>query len=244
MEKMLKPIQAESLKDVFVSRFEELILSGRLYAGQRLPSERELSLQMGVSRPVVHEGLRELSARDLITMKPRAGACVSDYRMQGSISVLSSLINYRNGSLDPGLMESMLAMRSLLELENAGLAARNRTDQDQGVFEGLLERERAADPGDTGLVVELDFAFHHMVALATQNLVYPLLLNSLKPVYTNLTTQFFSDPEVTGNVFTLHGKLYQAIKAQAESMSVSLMQDLLDHGKEHLYKIFCKGDNS
>ncbi|MBU1181685.1 MAG: GntR family transcriptional regulator, partial [Proteobacteria bacterium] len=53
----LKPVKADSLKDVCVTRFEELIISGKLFPGQKLPSERELAMQLGVSRPVVHEAL-------------------------------------------------------------------------------------------------------------------------------------------------------------------------------------------
>ena len=63
MNSMLKPLKAESLKEVFISRFEDLILTGKLAIGQRLPPERELAVQLGVSRPVVHEGLLDLQLR-------------------------------------------------------------------------------------------------------------------------------------------------------------------------------------
>ncbi len=55
MQDLLKPIKTESLKEVFVARFEDLILSGKLSIGQKLPSERELAMQLNVSRPVVHD---------------------------------------------------------------------------------------------------------------------------------------------------------------------------------------------
>ncbi len=51
MQELLKPIRTASLKDVFINRFEKLILSGTFPVGQKLPSERELALQLGVSRP-------------------------------------------------------------------------------------------------------------------------------------------------------------------------------------------------
>jgi DNA-binding FadR family transcriptional regulator len=51
MRERLKPIRIESLKDVFITRFEELILSGTFPVGQKLRAERELALQLGVSRP-------------------------------------------------------------------------------------------------------------------------------------------------------------------------------------------------
>ena len=55
MQELLKPIRNESLKEIFIKRFEELIISGKFSVGQKLPSERELALQLGVSHPVVHD---------------------------------------------------------------------------------------------------------------------------------------------------------------------------------------------
>ena len=94
MKDKLQPLEAKSLKTLLIERFEEFILSGEITAGQKLPSERELAETMGVSRPVVHEGLLELPARGLITMRPRAGAVVNDYRVDGSLAMLSTLLSH------------------------------------------------------------------------------------------------------------------------------------------------------
>ena len=109
--------------------------------GQKLPSERALALQLGVSRPVVHEGLVELAARGLVTMKPRVGAVVSDYRRQGSLALLDSLISYRRGAVDQTLLDGLLSLRRLVESETARLAARNRTNDDLHELEQILARE-------------------------------------------------------------------------------------------------------
>ena len=96
MKAMLQPIKTESLTEIFVLRFEELILSGKLSIGEKLPSERELSLQLNVSRPVVHEGLMELAHKGLVIMKPRVGAVISDYRNNGSLAILNSSACFRS----------------------------------------------------------------------------------------------------------------------------------------------------
>ncbi|MBW1814590.1 MAG: FadR family transcriptional regulator, partial [Deltaproteobacteria bacterium] len=117
MQELLKPIKSESLKEIFISRFENLILSGKLSIGQKLPSERELALQLGVSRPVVHEGLVDLASKGLITLTPRIGTVVNDYRTEGSLAMLTSLFNYHDGQLQPAILESVLDMRMLFERE-------------------------------------------------------------------------------------------------------------------------------
>jgi len=230
----LKPLKAKSLKDQCTDRFERLILSGELVIGQRLPPERELALQLGVSRPVIHESLVDLAAKGLIVLKPRVGAVVSDYRKEGSLAMLSSLVNYHNGRLDPRLLDSVLEMRILFENETARLAALNRTSDHLAKFEKLLIREGDVDPRDTEAVTELDFRFHHLVAMATDNVIYPLLLNSFKQFYTSLSARFFSDPGMAAAVFPVHRDMVDAIRKRDEHQSVALMKRLLNHGERHL----------
>ncbi|MDP8256204.1 MAG: FadR/GntR family transcriptional regulator [Candidatus Alcyoniella australis] len=240
MKAMLDPIKTDSLKDVFIARFEELILSGKLSIGQRLPSERELALQLGVSRPVVHEGLVDLEFKGLVSMKPRVGTVVNDYRRQGSLALLTSLVNYRRGLFEPRLLASMLQMRMLFEIETARLAAHCRSDAQLAELRDLLKREQSAERTDIAYITELDFELHHMVALASDNMIYPLVINSFKQVYTNLTGLFFSEPAVVEQVFAFHRELVEAIAAQDEQRAAQQMQRILEHGAEHLGSIILK----
>jgi len=230
----LEPLQTQSLKDVFVSRFEALILSGELIIGQKLPSERDLAAQLGVSRPVVHEGIVELAARGLVTMKPRAGAVVNDFRREGSITLLTSLINYHEGKLDPRFLESILQLRIHMEVEFARLAALNRNDEHLVDLRTILGKERTAGSSRKDVIINLDFEFHLAVAIATGNLIYPLLVNSFRQVYTNFTGQFFSESSVVARVHGYHAGLVEAIERKDPSKAVSVMTEMLRHGEDRL----------
>jgi fatty acid metabolism transcriptional regulator FadR len=234
MQDLLKPIKSESLKDICIARFEELILSGKLAIGQKLPSERELALQLGVSRPVVHEGLVDLATKGLVSMKPRVGTVVNDFRKEGSLSLLTSLVNYHQGRLDSGLLNSLLEMRMLFEVETARQAAQNRTDRHLQAFENILEDQRTVGFDEVEKITELDFDFHHLITIATGNHIYPLLLNSFKQFYFNLASQFFSDPAVVEAVFIFHEKMAQAIKQRNAVGAATIMKDMLAHGEVHL----------
>ena len=96
----LKPIENESLKEKFIKYFENLILSGELKIGDKLPPERELAKKLNISRPIIHEGLIELQKRDLIKIIPRKGTFVNNYLKEGSIAFLESLLRYNNFKLD------------------------------------------------------------------------------------------------------------------------------------------------
>jgi DNA-binding FadR family transcriptional regulator len=237
LESLIEPIRTDSLKDIFVLRFEELILSGKVKIGQKLLPERELALQMGVSRPVVHEGLVELASRGLVSLKPRFGAIVNDYRKEGSITLLASLIQYQKGKLEPELLESLLQMRLLLEPAFARFAAENRTQEQVREFYAILENEEAADQRNTQKITDLDFEFHLLIAMASGNTVYPLLLNSFRQVYTNLTGQFFKDPQVTATVHKYHKDMVKAIESGNGTKAKSVMKEILQHGEKYLRKM-------
>jgi len=237
LDALIEPLRTDSLKDVFVLRFEELILSGKIQIGQKLPSERELALQLSVSRPVVHEGLVELASRGLISLKPRSGSTVNDYRREGSLTLLASLIQYRKGRLESELLESLLQLRRLLEPSFAELAAQNRSAEQVHEFSALLEKEESADPRNTLKITDLDFDFHLLIAVASGNTVYPLLMNSFRPVYTNLSGQFFRDREVTVAVHAYHRALAQAIEGGDGGKAKSVMTTILQHGEEHLRRM-------
>lgn len=91
MSLSIEPLQVNSLTGACITRLEELVLSGELRAGERLPAERDLAARLGVSRPVLHEALLDLSAKGLVTILPRRGVVVNDYRKSGSTAILSSL---------------------------------------------------------------------------------------------------------------------------------------------------------
>lgn len=234
MQELLEPIRTESLKDVFIRRFEDLILSGKFPVGQKLPSERELALQLGVSRPVVHEGLVDLAAKGLVTMIPRVGTLVNDYRKEGSLSILASLINYHQGNLEPGLLASLLEMRLLFEVETARRAALHRDRDQLESFRNLLLEEDRINQRDVDGICELDFDFHHLIALASGNHIYPLLLNSFRHCYANLAGQFFSDPRVVPVVFDFHKKMVKAVEDKDEKAAARIMERMLNHGAENL----------
>lgn len=237
MDAVLKPLKAESLQDVFIARFEELILSGKFAIGEKLPSERELAMQLGVSRPVVHKGLVELAFKGLITMKPRVGAVVSDYRREGSLALLNSIFRYHQGALTPDLLRGLLDMRMLFEVEIAGKAAIHRENEHLEEMAEILSQERDAASIDAEARTRLDFRFHQQIALASGNPIYPLMLNSFEQVYLNLASQFYGDPEVHERVVSVHERLHRAIERKDVELARSMMRGLLEHGERNLERM-------
>lgn len=232
-----EPLKVQSLKESCVRRLEELILSGELKIGERLPSERELAARLNISRPVLHEALVDLSAKGLVRIIPRRGVFINDYRREGSLALLSSLLDFHNGQLDPLFRQSLIDMRLTLECETARLAALNRTSEQLEEFREILEQEVTVDRCDATRLTELDFAFHLLIAIASGNVLYPLVINSFRGVYTSLTSAFFRHycgTPVVNEVLDYHRKLSTAIEAGDGKLAGAVMAEMLRHGERHL----------
>ncbi len=235
MKPQLAPIKSDNLKETFISQLESLILSGELAIGERLPSERELAFQLGVSRPVVHEGLVDLAYKGLVIIRPRHGAVVADYRQSGSLALLESLINYRSPAMEPHLLQSTLAMRKLIEMETARLACLERSKEQLETLQSILKQEEALSTDELTKRCELDFSFHHQLAMASNNAIYPLLLNSFKALTLNLTEVFYQSPSLRiDEVLSFHNELLLAVEAGDAAKATAVMTRLLDHGERHL----------
>jgi DNA-binding FadR family transcriptional regulator len=242
MQTAFEPIKIQSLKDACVGRLEQLILSGELKIGEQLPSERDFALRIGVSRPVLHAALVDLDSKGLVQIIPRRGVFVSDFRRSGSLAMLGSLLSYHAGNLDPAFTRSLIAMRLLIETETARLAALNCTAQQLVEFHTLLAEEARAGSeaaGDPQTLTGLDFSFHLSIAIASGSLVYPLIINSFKGVYTHLTGGFFSrycGTPVADAVRQFHAQIVAAFECRDPEAAVNTMTAMLNHGATFLEK--------
>ncbi|MBN2051505.1 MAG: FadR family transcriptional regulator [Spirochaetales bacterium] len=232
-----EPLQVKSLKEEFIDRFEHLILSGEFEIGRKLPPERELARQLKVSRPVIHEGLLELASRGLVSIVPRKGTYINDYRSEGSLELLVSLVNYHEGRIDRKILSSILAMRVLFESETAYLAAQHRSKEDLTALEEILKEESVCTPGVPETVALVDYSFHHRIALASGNMIYPLLMNSFRVLYLDILGQFYRDPSVIDPIFQMHRDIVESIRQKNGEASRNGMRTLLTFSENNLYRI-------
>lgn len=231
------PISLRSLKDEFIERFEALILSGKFSPGDRVPSERDLGTLFGISRPVVHEGLRALESRGLVTIESRRGVRVNDYRRQGSIEMLLSILNYSGGRLSRSLFDGLLEMRLLFEVETARLAASRHNTDHLDELHRLLARERGTVSPSILDIVGIDYEFHLLIAIASGNEIYPLLMNSFRRIYDDILKSFYADASVIQPVFALHERLTAAIASGDTEGSGLAMLELLRFSEVNLRRI-------
>ena len=228
------PINPKSLKDEFIERFESLILSGHFKPGEYVPSERELGEMFGVSRPVVHDGLRTLEHRGLVTIESRKGVKVNDYRKEGSIELLLSILNYSGMNLAPTFFDSLLELRILFEVEAAGKAATRGSQEQIKEIQEIVKKEKALTHYLPIEFSTLDYQFHLSIALASGNEIFPLLLNSFRRIYMTILERFYTDDSLIPQIINLHEVLAQAISDHNEKDARAVMKEILVYGEKHL----------
>ena len=140
--------------------------------GDRLPTEKALEAEFGVSRTVIREAVAVLKAEGLVEPRRGAGIFVLDPTLSRPRSIPAFLPGQMYQALD------LLELRMAVEVEGAGLAAIRRTlSQDARIRENMAAFGRALESG--GKTVELDIAFHDAIAQGTNNGLFPDFLKSM-----------------------------------------------------------------
>lgn len=171
---MYTPVQPARLYEQIVAQIEERILSGDLRDGDRLPTERELAEQFGVSRTAVREAINALVQRGLVEAHPGRGTFV---RYGTSEAVRHSLGLMMRMGRAAGLA-NLVEIREILEPEIAARAAMRATEEQIAIIREAVENMEAA-LDDADAFIEADDRFHLALAESTQN---PLILTLLDPI--------------------------------------------------------------
>ena len=178
-------IEVPTKKELFVQKMEECILSGRLKAGDSLPSERQLQEETGISKTMIHQGLGELVQKGFIEVTPRRGAVVANYEETGTMETLNALIRMNGGNMTRKQTHSFLEARIAIEGSALRRLAENHTREDIAYLEDILARADALleknERSDEALA-ELLFRYHRGICVRSRNEFFPLLLNEFKPI--------------------------------------------------------------
>lgn len=168
---------------VISRRLEELILDGTLQPGDRVPSERQLSERLKVSRPLIREALKELRGRGVIETRHGKGSFIIG--MLKSLEAESPLTRLYESH--PRLLYDLLEVRELLEGQAAMLAAERGTEKD---FYKITKAYNAmnvpdSEQGEKEEAAHLDHAFHRSIYEASHNPVLVHTLQSLMQLMLN-----------------------------------------------------------
>jgi len=170
------PIPRLSVPDRVFDRLRQAILSGAYRPGERLPPQRALAAELEVNMASVREALGRLEQLRLVDVRHGDATRVLDWRRSGGLEAL-----VLHGSVDPALMRDLFEARLLLLVEAARLAAERRSEEQAATLVELARAVAIAEEDHTALLA--DWAFMAALVEAAGNLIFQLILNSVRELY-------------------------------------------------------------
>ena len=227
----LNKIKIENPVDLIISQIRELIVSGDVSPGDKLPPERKLAAHLGVSRGQVREAINKLQIYGIVKVIPQSGTVVNGIGIVALEGLLTDMLKIEETDF-----KSLIDTRILLEKEAARLAAIHRTQEDlieMGValskFEYKLKKEKVA--------VEEDLLFHIKIAESSKNTVLKSLMMIITPEIVKTFNHFkVCSEDNIAKIIQEHHDILEQIRDQNVDGAVMAM-DI------HLSDIRAQGNN-
>ena len=241
-------VRPRRLADDIVNQLETMILEGTLKAGERLPAERTLAEQFGVSRPSLREAIHKLAAKGLLVSRHGGGNFVAE--SLGS-TFSDPLLHLLENNTDA--QRDLLEFRHTLEGSCAYYAALRATEVDRQrlseafqALQGCYEREGTVTRAEEGAA---DAQFHLAVAEASHNAVLLHTIRGLfdllkRNVVTNIGGMYALRDETRDMLMSQHRELYEMIMARRADEArevthrhINYVQEVLAEGQQEARRL-------
>jgi DNA-binding FadR family transcriptional regulator len=210
-----------------VAQVRDMLFKGTLKSGDRLPGERDLSVQLGIGRPALREALRALEATGLIILRKgkTGGAFISNGKTRIIAEHMSDLLRLSTISVD-----QLFEVRLWIQPEIARIACRRATADEierlrQNVHEGELLHAKGLDLKR----IEVNVEFHNILAEATRNPVAQIVIRGLTDALKALTYEIGSYP--IASLFDDRLTLVDALSKRDEDAAAAAMERILKSTK-------------
>lgn len=208
---VFKPLDSErtKLSERIASVIQETVRSGKLKAGDRLPSERQLAQDFKVNRATIREAIHLLWDRGLVERANRSGTRIVNMHHTTVGAAIERYFTVGDCS-----HTEFHEVRTVLEPKAAAMAAKNAKRRDLDKLKELLTQMKAcwASKDDRGLV-SADVEFHLALAAASHNPLLLAIFSGLNPVLNKFLFLQISDMRHEES-FRLHEEVYEAIVAR------------------------------
>jgi GntR family transcriptional repressor for pyruvate dehydrogenase complex len=204
-----------SLTDKAIDRIRDLIGSGELQPGAKLPPEPQLAAELGLSRNLMREAVKALVVARVLEIRRGDGTYVTSLEPEVLLGGISSAVELLRGET----MLELTEVRRLFEPIATGLAATRISDRELLEVEQHLNAMRAARD-DVELLNEHDAAFHRAVVAATGNVTLTALLEGISSrtirarVWRGLV-----DEDAASRTLAEHEAIYQALAGRDAALA-------------------------
>ena len=199
------------------------ILSGRYEAGEKLPTQRTLAAELGVTMTALREALKRLEQLGLVEVRHGDAMRVTDWRARGGLDVIAHVL-FAAGGLDRTTLADVMEARRLMLAEAARLAAERRDSEQAARLHELAAR--LADAPDAASAQALDWAFFHELVEAARNVVLLLVMNSIREIYLGRAELFEAVVSDREALAPLYARAARAIARRQNEAAARAVEEL------------------
>ena len=227
---MLKAIRKKRAYEDIVKQIRHLIEKGKLKRGDQLPTERELSETLKVSRTTVREAIFSLESIKLVQRRQGDGTYVIASSEEALVQPLASALFHEKDD-----MMDILFIRKIIEPEVAHLAAKNATPEEIEELEKILKKqERETASGES--TTRTDSNFHHLLVHMTKNKALERLLLALFDLLEKTREKYFQTEERKQKSLDGHQNIFTAIKSGNPKAAREAMRRHIENVENILFK--------
>lgn len=220
-------LERTSLAERAAEVLQRRIATGEYPSGEKLPTEKELAAELGVTRLTLREALSRLAARGWVVTRHGSGTRVCALDEGGSLERLGELLA-AGLRLDRTHLRSLMQFRALVFGAFAPAMVEGVTDEHLGELSAILERIEAA-PRRPAARAELDHAFDAALARATGNTILVLLMGSLRELHVRLGAAVHRAHGDDAEILETQRALVQALAAGKATKALRVLDRYL-HG--------------
>ena len=204
-------------------RIIQAILDGTFPINSLLPSERDLSVQLGITRPTLRETLQRLARDGWLEIRHGRQTRVKNYWQEGNIAVLSAIARHAR-HLPATFIPDLLVVRKLLAPAYTRMAVENDSE---GLIKYLQGYMNIDDEPHTYNQADLDL--HHYLTIASKNPVFTMILNGFKELFQSMGDRYFELPAARRHSKKFYSELEQCAQRRdsnaAERMTAIVMAE-------------------
>lgn len=229
-----------SLANVIVEDLLEQVFSGELTPGNAILSESDIARAHNVSRVTVREALKNLEARNVVTIRRGVGTFVNPPQSWTSLETVLRFASRTESSAMAAV--HLIEVRRIIETGAAALAARNRTEEELDQLTILLnEMVKASGRNDVDAFVQADIAFHDVILRASRNLFVPVLFEPLSRLLYEGRARTSAVPQIQRNAIKKHRKVITALQSgDPEQSRVAMDQHMSQTVHDLTTMVLCK----
>ena len=219
------------------SQLIEAILEGHFPAGSTLPAERELALQLGVTRPTLRETLQRLARDGWLEIRHGKPTRVQDYLHEGNLGVLGALAR-RSNHLPADFIPHLLAARQVLAPAYTRLAV----ERDAAATARLLEKCHSLEDTPAAYAA-FDWRVHHTLTVISGNPIFTLILNGFSELYQPMACLYFQTAPARAASLAFYQQLLVAAEHKDAVAAEGITRQVMQNSLEQWHRSIKSGQN-